>query len=103
LTLSSISVVTPSYNQGQFIERTLRSVLHQNISGLEYIIFDGCSQDETLTVLHRYEDRIHWKSEPDHGQAHAVNKGICFWGEMIGFNSDIYIIRSIGESSAIFL
>lgn len=86
----SVTIVTPSYNQAAFIERTIRSVLNQNIPGLEYIVVDGGSRDGTVDILKRYENYIQWTSRPDNGQADAVNKGIRrSHGEIIGWlNSD---------------
>jgi len=88
--LPKISIITPTLNQAQFIERTIRSVLGQNYPDLEYLVFDGGSSDGTQEILEKYADRIRWWSEPDRGQSHALNKGlrIC-QGEIIGFiNSD---------------
>ncbi len=72
-----ISIVTPSYNQGQFIEETIRSILLQNYPNLEYIIIDGGSKDDTVEIIKKYEKYItYWVSEHDEGQSHAINKGI---------------------------
>ena len=72
-----ISIVTPSFNQGQFIEETIRSILLQSYPNLEYIVIDGGSSDATLDVIKKYEPWLdYWVSEPDQGQPHAINKGI---------------------------
>lgn len=90
-----ISVVTPSFNQGQFIEETIRSVLLQGYPNLEYIIIDGGSTDNTIEVIKKYERHIsYWVSEPDKGQSNALNKGFKrATGEWIGWqNSDDYYL-----------
>ena len=71
-----ISIVTPSYNQGKFIEETIRSILLQNYPNLEYLIIDGGSTDDTLKIIEKYKKHItYWVSEPDNGQSQAINKG----------------------------
>lgn len=71
-----ITIITPSYNQGQFIEETILSVLCQNYPNLEYLVFDGGSNDNTLEVIKKYEDYIdYWESNKDRGQSDAINKG----------------------------
>jgi len=86
-----ISIVTPSFNQGQFIEGTIRSVLLQGYPNLEYIIIDGGSKDGSVEIIKRYEPWVsYWVSEPDRGQSHALNKGFArSTGQVMGYlNSD---------------
>jgi len=72
-----ITIITPNYNQGQFLEICIKSVLNQDYPDLEYIIIDGGSTDLSLEIIRRYQDRLAWwVSEKDNGQSHAINKGI---------------------------
>ena len=89
--LPSISIVTPSYNQGQFIEQTIRSVLLQGYQRLEYIIIDGGSADNTVDIIKKYNAYLtYWVSESDNGQCDAINKGTRIaTGKIAGWlNSD---------------
>lgn len=73
--LPKISVITPTYNQGNFIEGTINSVINQNYPNLEYIVLDGGSTDGILEILEKYNKHLIWKSEKDNGQSDAINKG----------------------------
>ncbi len=74
--LPNITVITPSYNQGKYIEQTIESILKQGYPNLEHLVVDGGSTDQTLDILHKYEEQLHWVSERDRGQSHAINKGL---------------------------
>lgn len=90
-----ISVITPSYHQGQFIEQTIRSVLLQGYPNLEYIIIDGGSSDDSVKIIEKYAPYLtYWVSEPDRGQSHAINKGfeISTGQIMCWLNSDDYYL-----------
>jgi len=89
-----ISVITPSYNQGNFIEQTIQSVLSQNYPSLEYIVMDGGSTDNTVQILKKYSGKLKWISEKDNGQSDAINKGLRMaTGEIFAWlNSDDYYL-----------
>jgi glycosyltransferase involved in cell wall biosynthesis len=71
-----VSIVTPSLNQAAYIEAAIESVLGQDYPNIEYLVVDGGSTDGTLDILRRYGERLRWISEPDAGQADAINKGM---------------------------
>ena len=86
-----ISIITPSFNQGQYIEETILSVLGQGYPNLEYIIIDGGSTDNSVEIIKKYEKNLkYWISEQDKGQSNAINKGFSLAsGEILGWlNSD---------------
>ena len=86
----TVTIVTPSYNQGEFIRATIESVLAQDYPRLEYIVMDGGSSDQTPAIAAEYASRLTWISEKDRGQAHAINKGFGrAKGEIVAWlNSD---------------
>ena len=102
-----ISIVTPSYNQGQFIEETIRSVLLQGYPDLEYIIMDGGSTDESVEIIHKYEPWLaRWVSERDGGQSNALNKGFArATGALLGWinSDDLLAENTLGRAARAWL
>ncbi|MBI1768771.1 MAG: glycosyltransferase [Bacteroidetes bacterium] len=102
-----LTIITPSFNQAQYIEQTIESVLSQNYSDLEYIVIDGGSTDGSLDIIKKHEKHLtYWVSEPDRGQSHAINKGLQLaTGEVVNWlNSDDYYesnaLNTIAEAFA---
>ena len=101
-----ISIVTPSYNQADFLEATIRSILLQRYPNLEYMVIDGGSQDDSISIIRKYEPWLaYWVSEPDRGQSHAINKG---WervsGELVAYlnSDDFYYPSAIGKVAEVW-
>ena len=88
-----VTIVTPSYNQAQYLEETIQSVLGQTYKNIEYILVDGASQDNTMEIIKKYEPWLtYWTSKKDKGQSDALNKGFKrATGEILAWlNSDDY-------------
>jgi len=99
-----VSVITPSYNQGQFLGAAIDSVLAQDYPRIEYLVVDGGSSDSSLDVLRSYDNRVRWISEPDRGQADAINKGVTLTrGELVAWMNadDVYAPGAIGRAVAV--
>jgi len=103
--LPLVSIITPSFNQARFIKYTILSVKNQTYPNIEHIIIDGGSSDNTLEILRKYEDtyNMRWISEPDEGQADAINKGFKMAnGEIIGWlNSDDCYLKTTAVSKVV--
>jgi len=98
-----VSIITPSFNQGAFIAATIDSVLAQDYPRLEYLVVDAGSTDTTLELLRSYGERVRWISEPDHGQADAINKGITLTrGAIVAWLNadDLYLAGAVARAVA---
>lgn len=104
--LPKISIVTPVFNQVEYLEETIKSVLDQNYPNLEYIIIDGGSTDGTVDIIKRYSDRLaYWVSEPDNGMYEAIQKGFDrSTGEIMAWigSDDMYHRKSLFTVAEIF-
>jgi glycosyltransferase involved in cell wall biosynthesis len=101
-----VSIVTPSFNQAQYLKQAVESVLSQNYPNIEYIVMDGGSRDGSVEVLQKYSDRIdYWTSEPDYGQADAINRGFeKADGEIIAWlnSDDVYLPGTVQQAVEAF-
>lgn len=101
--LPKISIITPSYNQGKFLEQTILSVINQNYPNLEYIIMDGGSSDDSVEIIKKHLNKItYWESKRDNGQADAINKGLskCTGDIICWINSDDVLMDGALENIA---
>src|SRR2546423_1804901 len=96
-----VSIVTPSLNKGPFIEETIQSVLNQDYRNIEYIVVDGGSTDGTLDILRKYGEQLRYDSQPDRGQADAVNRGfLASRGSIFAYLNadDVYLPGAVGKA-----
>lgn len=101
-----VSIITPCFNSAKFIERTIKSVLNQSYKNIEYIIIDGGSNDGTVDIIKKYENKIsYWSSEPDKGMYYAINKGMYLAkGEVVAYlnSDDIYYPDTLKKVISLF-
>lgn len=96
-----VSIVTPSFNQGRFLKRTIDSVVNQDYSHIEYCVIDGGSRDESIDILRSYGNRFYWHSRPDQGQSDAINQGLSrSRGDILAYlNSDDVLLPGAVSSA----